>query len=156
LPSQIRGIVVFDDTRTILFTLDGSQYDVRHAERISKAEWRCLGAVKTAFGHAIICTTTEDEGLTFKAWITDASFFETVSVSDDPLTGMTEKCLICHRFGCNAHVFDRCPVTGIFVDPTNARACIKCDKVYAVCIIECPQCGAGTLHQPIVVSAGSK
>ena len=29
LPSEIRGIVVFDDTRTILFTLDGSQYDVR-------------------------------------------------------------------------------------------------------------------------------
>lgn len=148
LPSGIRGILAFD-TKTILFTLNGSQYDIG-GKQLSESNSKCLGATRTAFGHVTICDTTGHEGLILTAYITNTSPFVVNPEGTITPKTSTGRCLVCNKLGCKVHVFDRCPVTGVLVDPLNAHVCIKCNQVYAVSVMECVKCGRGTLHQPIV------
>lgn len=148
LPSGIKGILVFD-INIILFTLNGCQYDIG-GRQLSESNSKCLGAIKTAFGHVTICDTLGHEGLILNAYITNTSPFVVNPTGTITPKTSTGRCLVCNRLGCKVHVFDRCPVTDVLVDPLNAHVCIKCDQVYAVSIMECGRCGKGTLHQPIV------
>lgn len=149
LPSGIKGILLFG-TEIILFTLDGSQYSIQ-GKQLSKSDSLCLSATKTAFGHVTICNTAEGhEGLLLKAHITSTSPFNIDLPVMNNLETAAGRCLVCNKLNCKSHLFDRCPVTDVLVDPLNAHVCIKCNQICAVSVMECLQCGKGTLHQPIV------